>query len=153
VTRPTWDETWLNVADIVGKRSRCSRAQVGAVIVGRDQRIVATGYNGPPSGMMLQSMCENWCPRAKHEPQGSDYSDCVSIHAELNALMYVDRSRCEGGTLYVNSAMCWGCAKAVSNSGIYRVVMVVHTGEEYRQPDLSADLLRSSRLEVTVLHD
>lgn len=65
VTRPTWDNTWLAVARDVAARSLCVRDQVGAVIVDSRNRIIATGYNGPPTGFPHNDeKCDRWCSRA-----------------------------------------------------------------------------------------
>jgi len=69
-TRPSWDETWLAVAGAVAKRSLCVRDQVGAVIVSPQQRIVATGYNGPPAGFCHNEQpCSDWCLRGQVKRQ------------------------------------------------------------------------------------
>lgn len=63
--RPNWDDTWLEVANVVAKRSLCVRDQVGAVIVSATNRIISTGYNGPPSGFEHdEHPCSQWCTRA-----------------------------------------------------------------------------------------
>lgn len=70
--RPSWDDTWLRVARAVAERSLCERDKVGAVIVDPRNRIVATGYNGPPAGFTGPDgvlawdprPCTEWCPRA-----------------------------------------------------------------------------------------
>jgi deoxycytidylate deaminase len=48
-TRPSWDEYFMDIVDLVSKRSTCLRRQVGALIV-KDKRILTTGYNGAPQG-------------------------------------------------------------------------------------------------------
>jgi dCMP deaminase len=71
--RPSWERTWLDVAQLIARRSLCSRAQVGAVIVDPHNRVIATGYNGPPAGFLrlsaeplgLGETCEHWCQRAR----------------------------------------------------------------------------------------
>lgn len=130
-------------------RSSCLRAGIGCVIVGADQRIVATGYNGPPAGLTaaLDSSidCGAYCPRAFKPAGESSYSDCVSVHAEMNAIAYADRSRMEGGTLYVTGAMCWDCAKVVANSGITRVFHVI---DRDRQVDKVENLLSECGVEI-----
>lgn len=129
------------MAMVIAERSLCERDKVGAVVVSANNRIVDTGYNGPPRGMHRdESGCENWCPRAKkrttfkREIQGemrdiltgmtldAHYDDCHSLHAEANALMFGDRAQREGGTIYVSSGVCGGCAKLIANSGLKRVV-------------------------------
>lgn len=60
--RPTWDVTWIKVAQTIAMRSLCSRALVGAVIIDSRNRPVSMGYNGPPSGFKHKNnMCSNWC--------------------------------------------------------------------------------------------
>ena len=119
--RPPWDEYFLSIAEVVATRSDCIRDQVGAVVVGEDKRIRSTGYNGAPSGM---AGCSS-CPRAVSDvAPGSCYSNCVAIHAELNALLFCDREDLPGATLYVTRGPCYGCLKAIRASGVAKVVFL-----------------------------
>lgn len=103
--------------------STCVRRHYMAIIVGRDGRVVGTGYNGAPPG--LRHCTEGGCPRALEQGgHGASYDNCVAVHAEANALLYSDRSAREGGTLYINGPPCFGCAKEIANSGLRRVVYV-----------------------------
>lgn len=123
-SRPSWDETWLTVARTVAQRSLCERDKVGAVVVSKSNRLLETGYNGPPSGFRTDGVgCGSWCLRSEGHPLTSDYSDCPSLHAEANALMRGDRFAREGGTIYVTSGVCFGCAKLIANSGLVQVVV------------------------------
>lgn len=150
--RPTWDQTWLDIADVVARRSRCSRAQVGAVIVSAAQRVCATGYNGPAATWAHDGQCNMWCPRARGEaPLDAMYDSCPSIHAEGNALMYVDRSSVEGGTIYITSPPCMQCAKLISNSGIQRVVCYVNDYDLHRNPQQAIDYLISCGINSTMI--
>jgi dCMP deaminase len=150
--RPTWDETWLGVAALVAKRSRCSRAQMGAVIVSSDQHIVATGYNGPAANWPKQGQCINWCERAQGVTSlGTEYTGCPAIHAEANALLYVDRSKSLGGTMYIVSPPCDACAKLISNSGITRVVCMISEADMHRDPYKVLDYLKTCGVEVVVV--
>lgn len=118
--------TWIKVAEAISHRSKCSRAGIGAVIVGPDQRIVSTGYNGPPAGYAQASTrCDEFCPRACLSEVGNTYENCVSVHAEMNAIAYADRTRMEGGCIYVTGSICWDCAKVIANSGITSVVYAI----------------------------
>ena len=84
--RPHWDEVWMQVADTVAQRSRCSRAQIGAVVVSKNQRISSTGYNGPAALFPTEGECINWCARAQGlSSLDNTYDSCPSIHAESNA--------------------------------------------------------------------
>ena len=150
--RPSWDLTWLDVANVVSRRSRCSRAQMGAVVVSKDQRICATGYNGPASSWPLEGDCSEWCPRARGEaPLDNLYDQCPSIHAEANALLYVDRSSVEGGSIYITSPPCTQCAKLITNSGLSRVVCYIGEHDYHRKPEEVLDYIRRCGLSVKVM--
>jgi dCMP deaminase len=151
-TRPTWDETWLSVAKTVSKRSRCSRAQMGAVIVSHDNHVVATGYNGPAATWPEHGSCMNWCERAKgNTTLGSEYFGCPAIHAEANALLYVDRSQSLGGTMYIVSPPCDACAKLISNSGLTKVVCYISDADSHRNPKEVISYLEKCGIEVVTV--
>jgi dCMP deaminase len=152
--RPPWDEVWMQVADTVAQRSRCSRAQIGAVVVSKNQRISSTGYNGPAALLSVEGDCIYWCARAQGLAElNNTYDSCPSIHAESNALLYVDRSRVEGGTIYITDAACYQCAKLISNSGITRVVMRIGTRAAHRLPDATVDYFKKCNIEVVITED
>ena len=96
----------------------------------------------------------NWCARARGEtPLDNVYDSCPSIHAEANALLYVDRSRVEGGTVYITDAACIQCAKLISNSGILKVVMRVSTVAAHRNPWATIDYFARCGIDVTIFKD
>jgi len=144
----------MHVADAISHRSRCSRAQIGAVVVSKDQRISSTGYNGPASLFPTEDECMSWCPRAQGlTTLDNTYDSCPSIHAEANALLYVDRSRVEGGTIYITDAACYQCAKLISNSGITRVVMRIGTRAAHRLPDATVEYFKKCNIDVVITED
>jgi dCMP deaminase len=49
--RPSWDQYFMQLADLAAHRSNCMKRRVGCVLV-REKRVVSTGYNGTPRGMM-----------------------------------------------------------------------------------------------------
>lgn len=121
---PGWDDYYLGVARAVAARADCSRRQVGAVIV-KDQTIVSTGYNGSAPGG--PSCWKGECPRgsssvAPDSSYDSGPGACISIHAEMNAMLRASWAEMQGATLYCTDNPCPGCAKAISGSGIARVV-------------------------------
>lgn len=153
-TRPTWTDVRVREALLLGSRSLCVRDRVGAVIVDSTQRVIAQGYNGPPAGFPHGELsCDRWCPRALTAQQSLkhgvalDYSDCVALHAEANALMVCDRRDREGGTIYVASDVCYACAKLIANSGLHSVI-VVDRALEHRNAQRSYDFMRDCGLEV-----
>ena len=140
--RPNWDETWLSVARTIARRSLCSRDKVGAVIVSATNRLLETAYNGPPAGFNTDGQqCSQWCPRGRTTPSpvmqtlSPDYFDCPALHAEANALMRGDRVAREGGTIYVTSHVCMGCAKLIANSGLSDVVIAAQHDGAHREPE------------------
>jgi dCMP deaminase len=149
--RPSWDQTWLTVADTVAQRSLCVRAKVGAVIVDPTHQYVVTGYNGPPAGYRHGSQpCSVWCQRTTSLKPAPDYTDCYTIHAEANALLKSDYTRREGGTIYVTSHICWGCAKLIANSGLSRVVVDGDSPAAHRDPIASYRFLQECGIQVVL---
>lgn len=147
--RPTWRSTWFTAAQIIALRSECVRRQAGCVIVGPDDRVVSSGFNGKPGEFPVSGPCDDYCPRA--QTGGSlDYSDCLFVHSEMNALMYSDRTRREHGTAYVTSCPCLACAKALANSGLSQVVCAVGTEDRDRSPERSIELMMKSGLFVEI---
>jgi len=123
-SRPGWDEYFLGIAEAVAARADCSRRKVGAVVV-RENRIVATGYNGTSPG--APSCLAGACPRATSDVEpGSSYDTgagaCIATHAELNAILYAGIDGCKGSTLYVTSEPCLGCKRLIEAAGITRVL-------------------------------
>jgi len=141
--RPSWDEYFIEIAEVVKTRSTCLRRQVGAVIV-KDKQILSTGYNGAPTG--LKHCEETGCLREQLEvPSGERHELCRGLHAEQNAIIQASLHgvKIEGATIYVTTQPCVVCAKMIINSGIKRVV---YRGD---YPDkLSARMLEESGITV-----
>ncbi len=144
--RVSWDEYFLELARATSTRATCSRRRHGAVIA-KDRRIVATGYNGGPSGY---PHCDDGaCPRARsNAPQGADYERCIAIHAEANALLFSSPEERDGATLYCTGAPCFGCAKLLANSGVAEVVA---SGGRYEGWEEVRDFLRACGVRVRLL--
>lgn len=122
--RPEWDEYFLGITKAVGARADCRRAQHGCVIV-KDRRIVSSGYNGAPSkrGSCLDGDCPRGLKSKEERPTLSpDYSDCISVHAEQNAVAYASRDQTKGATAYITGEPCDMCRKILLAAGIERAV-------------------------------
>ena len=121
--RPSWDEYFLKIAALVAERSTCLRRQVGAVLV-KDKRVLATGYNGAPSGIVH---CEEvGCLREKlHVPSGERHELCRGLHAEQNAIIQAAHYgiNIDGSIIYVTNQPCSICAKMLINAGIKKVII------------------------------
>lgn len=121
--RPNWDEYFLEIAGIVCKRSTCLRRKVGALIV-KGRRILATGYNGTPSG--IKHCAETGCLRTKlNIPSGQRHELCNGLHAEQNVLLQAALYgiSLRDSILYVTHQPCIICAKMIINAGITEVVI------------------------------
>jgi dCMP deaminase len=139
--RPSWDEYFMAIAAQVGGRSTCLRRKVGAIVV-RDRRILATGYNGTPSG--LRHCREVGCLREQRGIQsGSNHELCRGIHAEQNAVIQAAKYGIpiDGSTLYTSHQPCVLCAKILINAGVREIVF------RFSYPD---DLARSMLAEAGV---
>ncbi|HPC36850.1 MAG TPA: dCMP deaminase family protein [Candidatus Marinimicrobia bacterium] len=126
--RKTWDEYFLDIAEMVASRSTCFRNKVGAVIV-RDKVIVSTGYNGAPTNQP-NCMEIGYCYRDRHQiKSGTQLERCraVGSHAESNAVVLAARNgqSTAGATIYVvgHKSICDQCKAIIANAKIERVVM------------------------------
>ena len=122
LTRPGIDEYFLKIASVVAERSTCRRHHVGAVAV-KDKHILATGYNGAPSG--LKDCLELGCLRDEMNiPSGTRHEICRGIHAEQNVIIQASLHgiSLEGSTIYATHTPCRLCAKMLVNAKIKRYV-------------------------------
>ena len=125
IIRPSWDEYFMMLADVVQRRADCTRRRVGAIIV-KDKRIISTGYNGTPH--KIKNCSEGGCNRCKRRDKKEidwfEYEEsCVCIHAEQNAIIqaaYLGTST-KGATIYITANPCSSCAKMLINAGIKEV--------------------------------
>ena len=125
MSRPDWEYYFMDIAGRVALRSTCPRRAVGAVIV-KQKRILATGYNGAPSGMDHCTdvgclMVDDHCVR--------------TLHAEQNAILQAAQfgvSTLEA-EIYTTSSPCLNCAKMIINAGIQRVVYAGDYADEDSQ--------------------
>ncbi|MBR1452372.1 MAG: cytidine/deoxycytidylate deaminase family protein [Candidatus Methanomethylophilaceae archaeon] len=141
--RPSNDEYFMEMAQLVSSRSTCLRRKVGAVIV-KEKRVLSTGYNGSPKGT---KHCEELgCIRVKlNVPSGTRHELCRGVHAEQNAVTqaaYFGVS-VDGATIYTTTYPCSMCAKILINAGIKEIIY----SEGYAD-DLSKDLLEEAGIEI-----
>ena len=142
--RVSWDEYFMEIAEIVKTRSTCIRRQIGAVIV-KDNRIITTGYNGAPSGCRHCTEIGS-CYRREHNiPSGERHELCRALHAEQNAIIQAARigNTTDGATIYVTNQPCVICAKMCINAGIKRIVYK----DSYPDP-LAVEMLEEAGIEL-----
>ncbi len=137
--RPTWDEYFMEITRLVARRSTCLRRQVGAVLV-KDKNILATGYNGAPSG--VAHCLEVGCLREKMQvPSGERHELCRGLHAEQNAIIQAAKhgTNIDGAILYSTTMPCIICTKMIINAGISRIVY-----EEGYSDQLASEMISES---------
>ena len=150
MSRPSWDEYFLDLVDQVATRATCDRGRSGCVVV-RDKRILCTGYVGSPSGTPH-------CDEAGHDlkrmidEDGTVRRHCVrTVHAEQNAICQAARYGLSlaGTTLYCSMEPCRVCAMLIASAGISRVVAQrrYHAGQDTRA------LLAAAGVELEVVDD
>ncbi|MDI6758827.1 MAG: cytidine/deoxycytidylate deaminase family protein, partial [Candidatus Omnitrophota bacterium] len=142
-TRPSWDEYFLEMAQLVSRRATCLRRKVGAVLV-KDKKILATGYNGAPSG--IRHCIDAGCLREKLKvPSGERHELCYGLHAEQNVLLQaaLHGISTKDSVLYITNQPCVICAKMLINAGVKEVI----ASGDY--PDkLARDFLKEAGIQV-----
>jgi len=148
--RPSWDEYFIQLTEMIGSRGTCDRGHAGSIIV-KDKRILATGYVGAPAGLPS-------CDEVGHEmhtvtqEDGTVSKHCIrTSHAEQNAINNAARVgvAVEGGTLYCKMVPCYKCAQSIINTGIVKVVAMkdyhggARTKEIFKQAKIKFVLLNS----------
>ncbi|MCM8765753.1 MAG: cytidine/deoxycytidylate deaminase family protein [Candidatus Omnitrophica bacterium] len=143
IRRPSWDEYFMEIAQLVSTRSTCLRRQVGAVIV-KERHILATGYNGTPKGI---THCEVvGCLREKLKvPSGERHELCRGLHAEQNALLQAALYgiSLKDATLYCTNQPCIICAKMLINAGIKEIVIL----DGYPDP-MAKEMLAEAKIRI-----
>ena len=133
---------YLGIAKAVSKRSSCLTKHWGAVIV-KDDVIVSTGFNGAPRGVK-DCVEKGYCRLAEYRrknklSRGEGYEQCLSVHAEMNAIIQASKEELEGSTLYLygeeitdldgvfdfvkNPMPCVNCRRAIINAKIKNVII------------------------------
>ena len=141
--RPSWDQYFMDITHLVATRSSCLRRQVGALLV-KDRNILATGYNGVPSGI---THCEaTGCLRERLKvPSGERHELCRGLHAEQNAIIQAAKhgTNIDGATLYCTTMPCIICTKMIINAGIAKVIY----GEGYAD-ELAREMIIEAAIEI-----
>lgn len=141
--RPTWDEYFMSITELVAERATCPRLRVGAIIV-KDKRILTTGYNGAPAGL---PHCDDvGCLIIKDH--------CVRIiHAELNAILQaaLTEAKLKGADLYSVYFPCLECMKAIISVGIKRVIYKEVYGRHKKSHDVARQIAKEAGVKLVEL--
>ena len=143
--RPSWDQYFMNIARLASTRSTCLRRQVGAVIV-KDKKILATGYNGAPSG--LKHCLDIGCLREKLGiPSGERHELCRATHAEQNAIVQAATFgiSIKDSIIYSTAHPCILCSKLLINAGIKRIII-----EDSYPDEMSRRMLKEAGVVIEI---
>ena len=138
----------MDIASLVARRSTCRRRHVGAIVV-RDKRILATGYNGAPTG--LPHCLDIGCLREQLGiPSGKRHELCRGLHAEQNVIIQAAYHgvSIKGATLYCTNLPCSICSKMLINAGIYEIIYQ----EGYADP-MAEEMLKAAGVKLTQIDD
>lgn len=141
--RVPWNVYFLRMADLARTRSTCIRRQVGAVAV-RNHRILATGYNGSPSG--IQHCLDIGCQREELViPSGQRHEICRGLHAEQNVIIQaaLEGISLRGCVIYCTNQPCIICLKMLLNLEISELIYQ----DPYPDP-MSLELLEQAAKKV-----
>ena len=146
MSRPKFDDIYMELAVNLAKRSHCIKRHVGAVLT-KDTRIISIGYNGPPSGTHNcdQEWPETGCPR------DSKGSCSLALHAEQNAILYAVKNKTDvkGATMFVTLSPCLACSRIIYTMGIEKVIYLKSYAEYKGIPnDEGVDFLRKFGVQV-----
>lgn len=145
MTKPNFEDIYMELAVNLARRSHCVRRHVGAVLV-KDTRIISIGYNGPPSG--THNCDEEYPDGCARDSKGSCY---LAIHAEQNAIMYAVKNNAsvEGSTLFVTLSPCIACARIIYSMGIKEIIYL-KSYAEYKglKSDEGVDFLKKFGVNV-----
>ena len=147
--RPSWDEYFLQMAELVGTRGTCDRGQAGTVIV-KDKRLLATGYVGSPVGLPHCDDVGHEMHTVTHE-DGTTSRHCIrTAHSEMNAIANAARFgvAIEGSTMYSKMVACYSCAKVVVNAGIKRFVAM----RDYHASARTNEIFEQAGIELIIVN-
>lgn len=127
--RHSWHVYFMEIAELAASRSTCLRRKVGAVATDSRHRIIGTGYNGAPSGMV--HCTKHTCVRIKNKiPSGQQLELCKAIHAEQNLVVHLGE-RLKGATIYCTTRPCTTCTKLLIGCGVTHIVWLNNYDDEY----------------------
>lgn len=114
--RPDWDSFYISLCFMIARRSIDPRTKHGCVIVDRNNRILSTGYNGPPPGIDDSKL--DLTPPGKYK---------LIEHSESNAILNAKGANLEGSTFYVTGSPCYACFRQIK---IVKAARVIHGGQK-----------------------
>lgn len=152
-SRLSWDETFMNIANVLTKRVSCRVVKTAAVYVDAEHRVVSLGYNGPVKGGY--NCNEVGCAKIDGNPKTGKLERCRGAHAEINGIINaIDPRALKGATLYSVKFPCYDCMKSLANVGIKEIVyfekyLRTQTGgEKFEEETEAEELAKTSGIKI-----
>lgn len=146
-----WDERFMQMAETIAGWSSCFKEHrhVGAICV-KDKRILTTGYNGAPQGIMSCAERGECLRIARNIASGTMQEVCYAVHAEQNAIIQAAKLgvSLDGSVMYVTHQPCILCTRMIINSGIQKVIY-----KEGYPDDFALELFKQSGVELVKFSD
>ncbi len=148
--RPSWDEYFIELTEVVGHRGTCDRGRCGAIAV-KDKYVLATGYVGAPAGLPH-------CDEVGHDLKQVTHADghvsthCMrTVHAEQNLICQAAKRgvSMEGATVYTKMTPCRTCAMLLINAGVVKIISL----KRYQAEGESIELFRKAGVEIVFVKD
>jgi dCMP deaminase len=145
--KQTWRDYFMTLATQVAKKSKDPSTQVGCVLVGPHENVLATGFNG--LARKVQDLPERYADR--------ELKLTMIVHAEANAVAAAARA---GVNVYACTAVvtmppCCQCAALLIQAGVFRVICPELNQESrwYHQNRLAVEMLTEAGVRVEFAHD
>ena len=139
----SWDEYFMGVAILSGRRSKDPNTPVGSCIVSEDNKILSMGYNGFPKGC-----ADDDFPWEREAEEELDTKYPFVTHSELNAILNYRGGSLEGAKIYVSLFPCNECAKAIIQSGIKAVIYRDDLYKDTKEVKASKRMLKTAGVEI-----
>jgi len=149
-TRPNWEEYFMEMTRVIGKRGTCDRGRSGCLIV-KNKRILTSGYVGAPPNLSHCDEIGHWFKKVIHE-DGSITQHCIrTVHAEANAIAQAAKMgiNIDGATIYCKMEPCLDCTKLLISAGIKRVVCE----KKYHAAKEAREMMEEAGIELQALYN
>ena len=110
MSRLTWEQYAINIAQVASLRSEDPFKKVGACALDLENRVIGVAYNGLAKNKIVDNSF--WLDRNERRP--------YMIHAEANLLSLIKRGECN--LLACTLLPCSNCATMIAAYGIKKVI-------------------------------
>jgi dCMP deaminase len=163
----SWDEYFFNMLDVIREKSKDPSTKVGAIIVGKENEVLSTGFNGFPKGVIdsveeaynaiigvpnnyKKEKIEMWQNEIRERYENRDIKYKLTVHAEQNAIFLAAKRgvMLDGSKIYIDWYPCSNCCRGIIQSGIKEIII---DGRDYDNKKKMWDERWKEEIEATQL--